>query len=109
MNSKGFIHRDIKPENFVINPKTYDVKLIDFGTVKDIAKSSQPYTAYVSTRWYRAPECVLRSHNYGPESDIFAIGCVMAELFNEQPLFPGATELDQIDTIFKMLGTPRIE
>lgn len=109
MHQRGFIHRDIKPENFVISMKTYEVKMIDFGTVKDIGKSTGLFTSYVSTRWYRSPECVLRSQNYGPTSDIFAVGCVMAELFNANPLFPGASELDQLDTIFKLLGTPTFE
>ena len=94
MHSRGFIHRDIKPENFVINDKTYEVKMIDFGTVKDISKANGPFTSYVSTRWYRSPEQVLRSPNYGPAVDIFAIGCVMAELFMGTPIFTGASELD---------------
>jgi len=81
--------------------------MIDFGTVRNVVASPPPYTTYVSTRWYRAPECVLRSHNYGWPSDIFAVGCIMAELYNFQPLFPGGSELDQIDTIFKVLGTPQ--
>lgn len=93
MHSRGFLHRDIKPENFVINPKNFDVKMIDFGTIKDFGKSQGPLTAYVSTRWYRAPECVLRSHDYGPPSDIFAVGCIMAELFNAEPFFTGTNEL----------------
>ena len=109
MNQKGYIHRDIKPENFVISSRTWEVKMIDFGTAKDINKSTGQLTGYVSTRWYRSPEQSLRSHNYGPESDIFAVGCVMAELFNEKPLFPGASELDQIETILKLLGTPKPE
>lgn len=83
--------------------------MIDFGTVKDIGADKGPLTTYVSTRWYRAPEMVLRSHNYGPASDIFAVGCVMAELFTSQPLFPGANEMDQLDTILKILGTPSEE
>ena len=66
MHSRGFLHRDITPENFVISASTLEVKMIDFGTVKDIGKESAPYTTYVSTRWYRAPECILRSPNYGP-------------------------------------------
>lgn len=94
MHGRGFLHRDIKPENFVIGKRSYEVKMIDFGTVKDLGKSAGPLTTYVSTRWYRSPELVLRSHNYGFVSDIFAVGCVMAELFNESPLFPGASELD---------------
>ena len=94
VHTKGFLHRDIKPENFIIGTKNYEVKMIDFGTVRDIGNQKPPYTTYVSTRWYRAPEMVLRSHNYGPESDIFSAGCVMAELFTTQPLFPGGSELD---------------
>jgi serine/threonine protein kinase len=98
----------LKPENFVINSETMEVKMIDFGTVKDYARNNGNLTSYVSTRWYRAPECVLRSHSYGPPSDIFAAGCVMAELYNNTALFPGASELDQIETIFKILGTPKL-
>jgi serine/threonine protein kinase len=94
MHERGFLHRDLKPENFCINSKTLEVKIIDFGTVKDMNQSSQPFTTYISTRWYRSPECVLRSENYGPASDIFAIGCLMCELFNNDPLFPGKNELD---------------
>lgn len=68
--------------------------MIDFGTVKDFNKNSTSLTSYVSTRWYRAPECVLRSHSYGPGSDIFAAGCLMGELYNMTALFPGGSELD---------------
>lgn len=71
-----------------------EVKMIDFGTVKDVSKANGPFTSYVSTRWYRAPEQVLRASNYGPLIDIFAIGCVMAEIFNSEPIFTGASELD---------------
>jgi serine/threonine protein kinase len=105
-HSRGFLHRDIKPENFVINRDTYSVKMIDFGTSRDVSNIKPPYTAYVSTRWYRAPECAIRTYYYGPASDIFAIGCVMAELFLGMPIFPGSSELNQVDTIFKILGTP---
>ena len=104
-HQRGFLHRDIKPENFVINRDTYTVKMIDFGTSRDVSNVKPPYTAYVSTRWYRAPECALRTYYYGPASDIWAIGCVMAELFLGMPIFPGSSELNQVDTIFKILGT----
>lgn len=94
LHEKGFLHRDLKPENFVINSQTLEVKIIDLGTIKDIRSTSPPYSTYISTRWYRAPECVLRSDSYGPPSDIFAIGCLVAELFNGVPLFPGSSESD---------------
>jgi meiosis induction protein kinase IME2/SME1 len=68
--------------------------MIDFGTVRNIGNHKPPYTTYVSTRWYRAPEMVLRAADYGPEVDIFAAGCVFAELITGNPLFPGSSELD---------------
>jgi protein kinase len=71
-----------------------ELKIIDFGTVKDIANSNAPFTTYICTRWYRAPECVLKAESYGTASDIFAVGCIMGELFNMSPLFPGSSEFD---------------
>jgi protein kinase len=71
-----------------------ELKIIDFGTVKEYLQQKPPYSTYICTRWYRAPECVLRSEEYGPESDIFSVGCIMGELFNMNPLFPGESELD---------------
>ena len=109
MHQRGFLHRDIKPENFIINRDTYEVKMIDFGTSREVHSVRPPYTAYVSTRWYRAPECALRTYYYGPQSDVFAVGCVMAELFLGMPIFPGQSELNQVDTIFRILGTPSKE
>ena len=77
----GILHRDLKPENIMINENPLSIKIIDFGTCKDLSVESGPHTSYVSTRWYRAPECVLRSHHYNFNSDIFAAGCVMAEMY----------------------------
>ena len=69
----GILHRDLKPDNIMININPLKVKIIDFGTCKDLTVESGPHTSYVSTRWYRAPECVLRSHTYTFNSDIFAV------------------------------------
>lgn len=102
----GIMHRDLKPDNIMINENPLIAKIIDFGTCKDLTIESGPHTSYVSTRWYRAPECVLRSHHYNFVSDVFAAGCIMGELYLQQPLFPGTSELDQIDKILRVLGTP---
>lgn len=90
----GILHRDLKPDNIMVNLNPLVAKIIDFGTCKDLSVESGPHTSYVSTRWYRAPECILRSHHYNFNSDIFAAGCVMAELYLGHPLFPGSSELD---------------
>ena len=77
----GIMHRDLKPDNIMINENPLIAKIIDFGTCKDLTIESGPHTSYVSTRWYRAPECVLRSHHYNFVSDVFAAGCIMGELY----------------------------
>ena len=69
------------------------IKLIDFGLAREI-RSRPPYTDYVSTRWYRAPEIILRATNYNSPVDIFALGCIMAELYMAKPLFNGSSEID---------------
>lgn len=68
-------------------------KIADFGLAREI-RSSPPYTDYVSTRWYRAPEILLRSTNYNSPIDIFAMGCIMIELYNLRPFAPGSNEID---------------
>lgn len=108
MHKKGIFHRDIKPENILIDRRGEigtGLKLADFGSCRGIY-SKQPHTEYISTRWYRAPECLLTDGYYGPEMDIWGAGCVFFEITSLYPLFPGANELDQIDRIHHVLGTP---
>ena len=69
MHKHGFFHRDMKPENLLV--KGDMVKVADFGLAREI-RSRPPFTDYVSTRWYRAPEILLRSTNYNSPVDIFA-------------------------------------
>ena len=66
----------------------------------------QPYTEYISTRWYRAPECLLTDGYYGYKMDMWGVGCVMFEVLALFPLFPGSDEADQIARIHKIMGTP---
>jgi renal tumor antigen len=111
MHKKGIFHRDIKPENILIesvNEIGKGLKLADFGSCRGIY-SKQPYTEYISTRWYRAPECLLTDGYYGPEMDLWGAGCVMFEITSLYPLFPGSNEVDQINRIHKVLGTPSAE
>ncbi|XP_026779778.3 serine/threonine-protein kinase MAK isoform X2 [Pangasianodon hypophthalmus] len=103
IHKHGFFHRDIKPENLLcMGPEL--VKIADFGLAREI-RSRPPYTDYVSTRWYRAPEVLLRSSVYSSPIDMWAVGCIMAELYTLRPLFPGNSEVDEIFKICQVLGT----
>jgi cyclin-dependent kinase-like len=103
-HSNSVIHRDIKPENLLINLKTKTLKLCDFGFARVISKTNDDLTDYVATRWYRAPELLLGSTSYGFSVDMWAIGCIMGEISDGQPIFPGDSEVDQLYIIQKVLG-----
>lgn len=105
MHKHGFFHRDIKPENMLVKGDV--VKVADFGLAREI-RSKPPFTDYVSTRWYRAPEVLLRSTNYNSPIDQWACGGIMAELFTLRPLFPGSSEADEIYKICAVLGSPNL-
>ncbi len=81
------------------------VKIADMGLAREI-RSRPPYTDYVSTRWYRAPEVLLRSTNYNSPIDVWACGAIMAELYTFRPLFPGSSEPDELFKICSVLGSP---
>lgn len=104
IHKQGFFHRDMKPENLLITDRQV-LKIADFGLAREI-RSSPPYTEYVSTRWYRSPEILLKSTNYNSPVDIWALGCIMAELYLNGPLFNGASETDQLAKICAVLGYP---
>ncbi|CAM1309661.1 MOK (predicted) [Pycnogonum litorale] len=104
MHRNGIFHRDIKPENLLIRDN--HLKLADFGSCRRI-HSKQPYTDYISTRWYRSPECLLTDGYYTYKMDVWSAGCVFFELCSLNPLFPGINEVDQISRIHGTLGTPK--
>ena len=81
------------------------VKIADFGFGKS-RRDPAPFTNYISTRWYRAPEIILKFSRYDVEIDVFALGCIFAELYRLAPLFDGANEIDHLYRIINILGTP---
>jgi len=103
VHKTGYFHRDMKPENVLISGDM--VKLADFGLARQI-RARPPFTDYVSTRWYRAPEVLLRSSTYNSPIDLWACGGIMAELYTLRPLFPGSSESDELYKICSVLGTP---
>lgn len=98
----GYMHRDLKPENILMNGSV--VKVADFSLVRRTATLERKMTSYVSTRWYRAPELILCAPEYTTAVDMFALGCIMAELYLMFPLFPGNEEIDQLSKILQVLG-----
>lgn len=115
LHKNGIFHRDIKPENILVRAdealklshpqKAFLIQLGDLGSVTCIS-FPQPHSEYVSTRWYRAPECLLTNGYYGAKMDVWALGCCFFEMLSLQPLFPGENEIDQLDKIHKILGSP---
>jgi len=102
-HANNIIHRDVKPENILVS-KDGVVKLCDFGFARSLAGPGAMYTDYVATRWYRAPELLVGDTQYGPPVDVWALGCVFAEMLTCRPLWPGKSDIDQIFHIVQTLG-----
>lgn len=126
IHAHHFFHRDIKPENILVStsapndstfsrysnlvtppstPPVYTVKIADFGLARE-THSKQPYTTYVSTRWYRAPEVLLRAGEYSAPVDMWAMGAMAVEIATLKPLFPGGNEVDQVWRVCEIMGSP---
>ncbi|CAJ1974610.1 unnamed protein product [Sphenostylis stenocarpa] len=103
-HERGIMHRDIKASNLLIDRRGV-LKIADFGLATSI-ESEKPLTNRVVTLWYRAPELLLGSTDYGCSIDLWSAGCLLAEMFVGRPIMPGRTEVEQIHMIFKLCGSP---
>lgn len=138
IHSANVLHRDLKPSNLLLNT-TCDLKvnkytyiplfchycvflsllnftiylqICDFGLAR-VADPEHDHTGflteYVATRWYRAPEIMLNSKGYTKSIDIWSVGCILAEMLSNRPIFPGKHYLDQLNHILGVLGSPSKE
>ena len=110
IHSKGCLHRDIKPQNVIVFEEYTGPRFVlsDFGLARgtDIVTPNNAFTTGVCTLWYRAPELLLHYTTYGAEVDVWSMGCTLYELAEDNPLFTGVSESDQLNEIFKVTGTP---
>ncbi|XP_047165043.1 cyclin-dependent kinase E-1 isoform X1 [Vigna umbellata] len=122
LHSNWMIHRDLKPSNILVMGEGEEhgvVKIADFGLARIYQAPLKPLSdnGVVVTIWYRAPELLLGAKHYTSAVDMWAVGCIFAELLTLKPLFQGAEvkatsnpfQLDQLDKIFKVLGHPTLE
>ncbi|CAI9785094.1 unnamed protein product [Fraxinus pennsylvanica] len=105
LHDNWVLHRDLKTSNLLLNNRG-ELKICDFGLARQYGSPLKPYTHLVVTLWYRAPELLLGAKQYSTAIDMWSVGCIMAELLSKEPLFSGKTEFDQLDKIFRILGTP---
>ncbi|MCJ1322609.1 negative regulator of the PHO system [Xylographa vitiligo] len=99
------LHRDLKPQNLLINNKG-QLKLADFGLARAFGIPVNTFSNEVVTLWYRAPDVLLGSRTYNTSIDIWSAGCIMAEMYTGRPLFPGTNNEDELQKIFRLMGTP---
>jgi cell division cycle 2-like protein len=105
LHDNWILHRDLKTSNLLLSHKGI-LKVGDFGLAREYGSPLKAYTSLVVTLWYRAPELLLCAKEYSTPIDMWSVGCIFAELMQMNALFPGKSEIDQLNRIFKDLGTP---
>ncbi|XP_074102100.1 cyclin dependent kinase 11B pitslre isoform X2 [Cotesia typhae] len=105
LHDNWILHRDLKTSNLLLSHRGI-LKVGDFGLAREYGSPLRQYTPVVVTLWYRAPELLLNGKEYSTPIDMWSVGCIFAELIRMEALFPGKSEIDQLQKIFKELGTP---
>jgi len=105
MHGRGIAHCDLKPQNLLLDGKNHGLRICDFGTAKRLYLGEKR-ALYICSRYFRAPEIILGSTCYNTSIDLWAAGCILAEMLIRQPLFTGKDGVDQLVEIIKVIGTP---
>jgi len=106
MHSHNYFHRDLKTSNILVH-RSGKISVCDFGLTRTFDEPRRnDYTPLVITLFYRPPELLMGTNIYGPEVDIWSVGCIFAELITREQLFVGNGEIDQLSKIFSILGPP---
>ncbi|WBW72977.1 P-TEFb-associated cyclin-dependent protein kinase Cdk9 [Schizosaccharomyces osmophilus] len=118
LHDSFILHRDLKAANLLIDNHGF-LKIADFGLARVIDEESyanknpgipppnrREYTGCVVTRWYRSPELLLNERRYTTAIDMWSVGCIMAEMYRGKPIMQGSSDLDQLDRIFRLCGSP---
>jgi cyclin-dependent kinase 7 len=101
------LHRDLKPNNLLLSANG-ELKLADFGLARFFGEPLGNMSTQVVTRWYRSPELLFGAKDYGTGVDMWAVGCIFAELMLRTPFLVADSDVDQLTTIFRALGTPSL-
>ncbi|CAJ1978436.1 unnamed protein product [Sphenostylis stenocarpa] len=107
-HSRKILHRDLKPKNVLMDQSRRLIKLADFGLARE-CRDDILYTEKLGTAWYRAPEILCDDQRYSTPVDVWAAGCIFAEMVTGQPLFQAINSRDELEAIFRLLGTPTEE
>ena len=105
VHAERLVHRDIKPANLLIAADGR-LQIADFGQARLLPDDGGSLSHAVATRWYRAPELLFGSRRYGAAVDLWAVGCVIAQMLRLDPILPGESDIDQIFVVATLLGTP---
>uniref|UniRef100_A0A1I7ZMQ9 Mitogen-activated protein kinase n=1 Tax=Steinernema glaseri TaxID=37863 RepID=A0A1I7ZMQ9_9BILA len=103
LHSAGIMHRDMKPHNVLVNSNCL-VKICDFGFARAI--NNEPKSHEVVTQFYRAPEILMGARQYSEAIDLWATGCIFAEMMTRRVLFEAESVVNQIERIVELLGKP---
>lgn len=109
LHSHWYLHRDLKTSNLLVDEQRGRIVVCDLGLARRYQEPRQALTQMVCTLWYRPPELLFGFREYGPEVDVWGLGCIFAEILTRKALLPGQGELDQTDLIFSLLGVPTTE